>query len=246
MINYSKAILTLFLWSLLTIASSFSAKLSLQPSGGVLIANCPNSIKIILDTEGTTTNTVDVKIIDNHEFTLHSISDTWAIFGSYTKSMQSKIRQWKYKWKNAIYLLWTNPWIGRFNWKGIFTTLNIIPHPNTSGNVSINFYILPKQNADDSNVSVVQWDKVIDVLNQTIWAQYTVITWTCPTVISWSVSIQESDYYIKHLDKLKDKNTLFTVEEQEKIKIPTKIVNNSIRKSLIQNLRQFIKKLFSS
>lgn len=267
--NWFKFICITLLWSALTCGISFSAKLYLEPSSWELIANCPNTIQIMLDTENMTTNTVDVKLVDNGDFIINSISDRWAIFGSYTKSMHSKIRQWDNKWKNAIYMLGTNPWIGRFNWDGIFANIDIIPQikwkvgGETGGEtelekkrrkkkkITIDFYMIPNQNWDDSNVSIIQWDKIIDTLDKARWGEYSVVEGECPIINSWyntthdNDELKNTDYYLKHLDELEEKNILFTPKTQEKIRIKTTLVTKSKIEIFWIKILNFFTNLFS-
>jgi len=241
----SKSISIIAISALMISAHSFSAKLFLEDKK-TLIANCPNSINIMIDTEGITTNTVDVKLIKNQDYQISNLSYSGAVFGSYSKSLNAKIRQGKHKGSSALYILGTNPWIGNFNGKGKFASLSIIPQH--TGSLKIDFYMIPNYNWDDSNISYIKWWKVLDALDKVINGNFQVTVGECPIIPikDKDFSIPNKEYYFDHQKILEEKNMLLDTSllPDNKIEIISHIIEHPHHKNIREIIKLLIQKLF--
>jgi len=128
-----------------------------------IIVDCPFEVDIILDTEGKKTNTVDIKIFDNQNLQIQDFLWDKGIFQYYSKPKIAKVRYWDNKNWKATYIMWTTNSNQTIKWKKTFGT--IILTAKEVGEFTLEFYMIPNFNADDSNISYLKEWKIFDALN---------------------------------------------------------------------------------
>jgi len=175
--NKITQILSVAVLLLMTPVSAHAAKMSLSPSGGALISGCPQTVNIIVNTEGENTMAADVFLRYNPDEIeiIDQVSSVGGVqikpgrtYESYPGNIVSG---------SAIRLTAFNR-EGFFNGRGVLGSLVFRGKPGATA-TSLRFDFSPGRSTD-SNVADPE---ATDVLNGVYGADYTFKVGSCPKVL---------------------------------------------------------------
>jgi len=154
------------------------ASIYFSPENWVFTQDCSFNLDIIIDTKWYEISTVWVAILNNDGYQILDFKYNSWVFASYTSMIKWVSKQKNFKWKEYVYIMWTNGWGNKFNWIWKFASVKIKPN-NFIKDLAIKFYAIPNFWGDDSNIVYYSWWKSIDILNSFTGWNYKFINWEC-------------------------------------------------------------------
>jgi hypothetical protein len=169
-----------------------AARIRIEPSSATLVANCPTSVSLMIDTQWQETNTIWIALYDTSLFSFLSLDTVWGIFSWYTNPIRSYARYWERRGDALLSFLWTTAQKKWFIGSGLFATIGILPF-SWSSSFDISFYHIPSTLADDTNVNAFSGLAIYDALAEAIGWSYIVVDWPCGTGEASSLVLSEED-----------------------------------------------------
>lgn len=162
------------------VSVSMAGNLSFVSSTDTLIKNCPNTIDIMMNTEGAETTVIEAVVSLNDQYDFNGFDATQGVLKTYTNPK-------KLTNGNYMKVLGTTASTAGFKGEGKFGTLTITPRADT---VNLELFMKPKFNGADSNMFLADGsDALTSVGNKTFKA----LEGTCPVAPQVPADLQTSD-----------------------------------------------------
>jgi len=136
--------------------------LSFATESDTVVKNCPVKVDIMIDTETEEVNSLDLGIVLNDTFEINDIDNSNGIMRTYSAPKTITARKGDFKDAEIMKILVSTSSPNGYIGKGKLLTLTITPKAD---NVDLQFYMIPGEEGEDSNLMVKKGDNIIDVLS---------------------------------------------------------------------------------
>jgi len=154
-------------------------------------SNCPFELTIGIENEEHQTTATNLAIVlDTSKFTVNYFDWENGVFNNYTTPIRAIASHGKYKNKQIMHIMWTNSNNQWFRGKWVFGTLTITPLAGVD-DLEIEFYMLPWEDADDSNITYFSGGQMYESLTEAKSIVIPVKKGAC-TIQQWELQLDDS------------------------------------------------------
>jgi len=174
-----------------------AGSLSFSTESDTVVKNCPIQVDILIDTEWEEVNSLDLGIVLNDEFEINEVKTDEGVLRTYSQPNSMTAKLGDFKGKEILSMLASTTSPNWYNGAGKLLSLTITPKTNK---LNLEFYMIPGNEGEDSNLMVKKGDKIVDVLS---------------TVNNKNITTTEGECNVEALEKMELTEVETTVLSEE-------------------------------